>query len=223
MRALRFIWWEGNTTAAPAGPSATPRGNITYPVGVTVSGEVQFIVSVTEADGDYDSIFLYIDGVLVSNYSWLVTPSVSLRVSTQNYSDGTYGAFARLFDVSGNSFDTASVTFYVGNSVFVPPAFGGSFIASPTSGIIPVSVSFTASISGSVAQILWDFNGDGNFDASTSTAVNTFAVAGTYSPVMRLISGLGSVVDITNSNYLTYSVFTTGTGDVTWRSWRTRL
>lgn len=222
MRALRLIWWEG--AAVAGGPSIPPTGNITYPINTTVSGNILAIVSGADGDADYSHILFYINGSLAGSATWAGAASTTFPISTSNYSDGTYGAHAILYDTNAHLTTTTSVLFYIANSVTpAPPAFSGSFIAVPLTGNTPVSVEFTASISGSVAQIFWDFDGDGSFTASTTNATALFSTGGTFSPTMRLISGAGSVVDITNTNYLTFTSLSPSTADVIWRSWRSRL
>lgn len=224
MLLRRFLWWEGATSSSVATPSI-PNGSIEFPAdGASLAGAVIFVVSVYDPQGlgDLDLVRIFVDGNFVIGRSVGGASPVNVTVSTQNLGDGAHTIYGEISDFTPNLAYTTTLTVNVSNSVFVPAAFNGSFTASPVAGVAPLSVTFTASISGSVAQILWDFDGDGNFDSSTTAATYLFATSGVFSPKMRLINGLGSVVDITNSNYLSYTIFTTGTGDVTWRSWRTR-
>lgn len=225
MLFFRSLWWEGQTSVSVPASSSVPTGSIYYPAGgASLAGEVVFVVSVDDPQGvsDIDLVRIFVDGNFISGNTGDGDTLVSIPISTQNFSDGAHTVYAEIRDFSVNLAYTTTITVNVSNSVFVPSAFNGSFTATPLSGVAPLSVTFTASISGSVAQILWDFDGDGNFDSSTTAATYLFTTSGVFSPKMRLISGLGSIVDITNTNYLSYTAFTTGTGDVNWRSWRTR-
>ena len=72
-------------------------------------------------------------------------------------------------------------------------AFAIAFEADIVSGILPVDVTFTASVSGvnegDMLQYIWDFNGDGEADATVdgkSAVQYRFAVGGTFSPSLTV-------------------------------------
>lgn len=221
----RSLWWDSQASSSGPPANTPPTGSINDPLnGATITGDYMFVVSIADADGlsDIDLIRIYVDGAFFRGASPTGDADVSIIVSSAELADGAHTFYAEITDFSLNIGYTTTLTINTSNSVFIPDAFNGSFTASPLTGVVPLSVVFTASISGSVAQILWDTDGDGNFDASATVANYLFSGAGTFSPKMRLVNSLGSIVDITNTNYLTYTALTTGTGDVSWRSWRTR-
>ncbi|MEM6630148.1 MAG: discoidin domain-containing protein [Bacteroidota bacterium] len=92
----------------------------------------------------------------------------------------TYQFAVAAFDAAGNvSAQSAAVQVTTGAFNQGPVA---NFIATPTSGEAPLSVSFDASTStdsdGTLVSYLWDF-GDGNTDSGVNTT-NTYTLEGTY-------------------------------------------
>lgn len=213
---FRSFWWDGAATSSSSS-GGLPSGNISYPSdGTSVAGQVSVIVSSFDTEG-IQLIRLHIDGSFFQG-GYTGTSTVFL-LSTQDLSNGAHTLYAEVRDISVNSTYTTTITINVSNTF--TSAFNGSFIGSPLTGVVPVTVSFAASISGNIAYILWDPAGDGTYETSTSSYL--YVSAGTYSPAMRLVASTGSTVDIINTNYLTFTALTTTSGDVNWRSWRTRL
>jgi glucose/arabinose dehydrogenase len=71
--------------------------------------------------------------------------------------------------------------------------------ATPPSGNAPLPVSFDATGTtdpdpGEILSYQWDFNDDGSYDATGSTATHTYAAIGTYTARLR-VSDLGGLVD----------------------------
>lgn len=211
-------WWDSQSSSTPVSGSP-PSGSIYAPTdGETITGVYAALVSIYDPDGDLQTVRLYVDGSAYASTNWSTGSYVTISISTSTLTNGGHSIYAYLADVSTNTAYTTTISVLVSN--YSPPDFGGSFIATPTTGTPPVSISFTASISGSVAQVLWDFLGTSVF---VSTSTYLYTVASIYSPRMRLIAGTGSIVDITNTNYITLVPLTTGTPSVTWISWRNRL
>lgn len=72
-----------------------------------------------------------------------------------------------------------------------------SFTATPSSGIAPLSVTFTAVASdpdGTIASVQWDFNGDGTVDQTTTTLTTsfTYTIAGTFTPMVTVMDNAGA-------------------------------
>ncbi len=90
---------------------------------------------------------------------------------------GTYTASLRVTDDDGNT-ATTTATVTVDQS---PPQMTAS--ATPLAGHAPLTVQFTATATDpddtATPAIAWDFDSDGNTDATTATASHTFTTAGT--------------------------------------------
>jgi Tol biopolymer transport system component len=69
------------------------------------------------------------------------------------------------------------------------------FVATPTTGEAPLTVSFDASGSsdpdGTIAQYEWDFENDGTVDATGATAAHTYTSAGLYAAVLTVTDSTG--------------------------------
>ncbi len=68
--------------------------------------------------------------------------------------------------------------------------------ATPTSGSVPLAVTFTGSGSdnGSIAQYAWDFDGDGIYDdtsATTGNTTHTYTLPNNYTPMFRVTDNTG--------------------------------
>ena len=82
-------------------------------------------------------------------------------------------------------------------TIFIGPA--ASFTASPTSGTVPLNVSFTDTSSGSITDWAWAF-GDGNTSTSQNPT-NIYLTPGTYT-VQEIVSGPSGVSTNLRPNYI---------------------
>ena len=104
---------------------------------------------------------------------------------------------------NGNAFytyiDVARVKLWIkpGTTISAPTA---SFTGTPTTGYVPLSVTFTDSSTGSPAFWAWDF-GDGA-SATDQSPSHSYSTAGTYSVTLTVNNGYGSN-SLTRSNYIT--------------------
>jgi PKD repeat protein len=104
---------------------------------------------------------------------------------------GTYNATLKVTDNNG-LVDVASVTITVYNA---PPTV--TCTATPTNGPIPLTVSLNGSASspnGAITKYEWDFDGDGVYDWSSTTAAATsyiYPTVGTYKATLRVTDILG--------------------------------
>jgi PKD repeat protein len=71
-----------------------------------------------------------------------------------------------------------------------------SFTALPTSGVAPLTVQVSDTSTGDITSREWDFNGDGNADATGATASHVFDTPGTY-PVALTVTGPGDGMNTT--------------------------
>ncbi|MDI6784891.1 MAG: PKD domain-containing protein, partial [bacterium] len=158
---------------------------------VPSSGSAPRSVNFTASVSSHNPIILYLwdfngDG----NYDWSNT---STGNTSYTYgAAGTFNATLMVMDSEGLS-GTASKTITITSGVGVPTV---TAFATPTSGSIPLPVSFDGTVSddGTILAYLWDFNGDGSFDWSsinTTSANYTYTNFGTYITRLRVIDNTG--------------------------------
>lgn len=142
---------------------------------------------------DLSSFQLLVDGVDVTADT-TVTPALATYVATAGLAPGTYSAQASVADLAGN-FHSDAVTFGVSSETFRAIAD-----CSPTSGIVPLTVSFRSRGEfggGSIVRYRWDFEGDGRFDTSDPVArdfTRTFTTGGTREAVLEVTNNFGDRV-----------------------------
>jgi len=140
-------------------------------------------------------------------YTWGIVsgslPSgLSLTSSTGDISGtpsspGLYPFTVQVTDAIGMT-DTALLSITI--TANQPPTV--SVIASPSSGIAPLTVTFTATASdpdGSIAEYRWDFTGDGITDSTTATGDTsyTYTSAGIYEAQVTAVDNLGATASDT--------------------------
>ena len=116
----------------------------------------------------------------------------------------------RLTVGSAGGFVTETKTDYV--TVTVPPATGpvAEFTANRTSGVAPLSVTFTFDDrrSGSVtySSYEWDFDADGTYDDTGLSTTHSYTTPGTYSVSLRVTeAGTGATNVQTKTGYIVVS------------------
>ncbi|MDO8511346.1 MAG: PKD domain-containing protein [Nanoarchaeota archaeon] len=102
------------------------------------------------------------------------------------YSVGTYTATANVTTASGSTIVSTTVT--------VKEPFSVSVIAAPSSGIAPLNVKFTASVSGSASSFLysWDFNDDEVIDSTEQNPSHTFENVGDFKVTLTVTDAASS-------------------------------
>jgi PKD repeat protein/C1A family cysteine protease len=95
----------------------------------------------------------------------------------------------RLIVGDGVSYDTLLRE----NYIEVQEGLSASFTGAPTSGYVPLSVNFTDASSGDVTTWSWDFDGDGQSDATVQNPTYEYTDPGLYD--IRLIVGDGMSFD----------------------------
>lgn len=161
------------------------------------SGYAPLYVSFTAAASDADGF--------VASYEWdfdgdgaYDDDTGTVAAASHTYtSPGTYTAVLKVTDNGGAS-TTAQVTVTVKDVVNTLPVIS-SFTADPLSGTAPLDVTFSVSASdadGSIAGYEWDFDGNGTYEASTSTVPvsHTYTAPGTYKAVVRVTDDDGASV-----------------------------
>jgi PKD repeat protein len=108
-------------------------------------------------------------------------------------------------DKSGNTAVSASSTFTTSNLAPVV----SSFTVSPATGMAPLQVQFTASMTdsdGSITGYEWDFDGDGvyEYSSASSSAMHTYDLAGTYNARVRARDN-GGAYAVSNPEVVTVS------------------
>lgn len=77
-----------------------------------------------------------------------------------------------------------------------------SFTASPTTGIIPLTVQFTNTTTGTGVAYQWDFNGDGIIDSTDVNPSYTYTTTGNFNVSLTAVTTGGSTTT-TIVNYIT--------------------
>ena len=146
-------------------PSATP-----------LTGEAALLVQFSST-GSYDP-----DGTIVS-YAWIFGDGDTNSTPAPSHVYNTVGNYTAFLTVTDDDGDTNSDSVTITVLEPVPNQDPIALISAiPTSGEIPLDVSFDGSLSydgdGTIVSYQWDF-GDGNIASGISTA-HTFTVAGNY-------------------------------------------
>jgi phosphatidylinositol-3-phosphatase len=139
----------------------------------------------------------------ITNWSWTFGDGGTTNLATNSvvYAYSTAGVYSVTEIVSGaGGSSTDTVASYI--TVSTPPPVAG-FMASPTSGAAPLTVSFTDQSTGSITGWAWAF-GDGNTSTSQDPS-DIYVTPGTYT-VQEIVSGPGGSGTDTVANLI--SVYT---------------
>lgn len=168
------IW--GNPTV-----NVTPQANPTSgPVPLAVVFDATVVGNITLYEWDFDG-----DGIYDSSGA---TPHTSYTYATV----GTFNATCRVTDSSGVS--------VIGTVVIsTSPGLRAIAQANPTSGVRPLTVTFTPSGISTGPPILWytwDYNGDGYYDSAQlprpEVTTYTYTSSGVYNATLRVQDGAGA-------------------------------
>lgn len=135
----------------------------------------------------------------ISTYAWSFGDggTSSLKNPSHTYGAGTYTVSLTVTGPAGS--DTKTRTDYITVSPPPPPAPVADFSASPTSGVVPLTVQFTDKSSGTITGWSWDFG-----DGSTSTQRNprhTYTTVDTFTVILT-VGGPGGADTETKSDYI---------------------
>lgn len=159
----------------------------TSPVNVTLTAQA------SDTDGTIVSHEWDFDGDGVYDYD-----SGSSSSTTHTYSAvGTYNARVRIKDNGGATAESDPLPITVESSSNKPPVIV-SITATAASDGSTFTFTFKVDVSdpnGSIVRYDWDFDGNGTVDASTTTspAVYTYTVPGTYNSVVTVVDNQGGV------------------------------
>lgn len=76
-----------------------------------------------------------------------------------------------------------------------------SFTASPTTGIVPLTVQFTNTTTATAVSYEWDFTGDGTVDSTDVNPLYTYNDIGNYSVSLTIVN-TGGRITTTVTNYI---------------------
>ncbi len=129
------------------------------------------------------------DGV----YDYFSAFSGSVNSQDYNYygKEGKYRAVLRVSD-SDEVSEVASVNITVAEPLSMPLSVDAC--CNPSLGQVPLEVNLSASAvggSGVYDSYIWDFDGDGIYDAEGKNIVYTYAMPGTYAPTVRVVDDCG--------------------------------
>jgi len=157
------------------------------PVSGNTPLQVKFTASASDPDGYIISYEWDFDGDGIYDEDTATSPDVD-----HTYIEaGTYKTKLRVTDDGGASTESDSVTITVASPGNQPPVVT-SFTATPALGAAPLSVTFSPVVSdpdGTIEEYKWDFNGDGLFEASTTTTPVSYRFnnPGTYTVRLRVV------------------------------------
>jgi PKD repeat protein len=133
-----------------------------------------------------------------SSYSWDFGDGHTSLVPNPANTYSNSGSFTvKLTAVGAAGTNTLTRTNYIVVTNLPPPVIA-DFVGSPTSGVAPLTVSFTNSSSGASSYV-WDF-GDGKSSANANPS-NTYTNSGSYSVTLTAI-GAGGSNTLTLTNYI---------------------
>ena len=156
------------------------------------------------------------DGAIIA-YVWDLdgdgnTDATSAVVDHTFFAAGTYEVSLTVIDDAGNS-DTLTIELEVGGrtsaatSTLYPPI--ADFSYAPVDPSVGEAVTFDGTLStdldGTIAAYSWDFDEDGQVDATTAIATYTFTTAGPYSVSLTVTDNTG------NRDTMTYTIQIGGT------------
>ncbi|HOI13823.1 MAG TPA: PKD domain-containing protein, partial [Methanoculleus sp.] len=93
----------------------------------------------------------------------------------------------------------APVEYYIGATMAAPTA---DFTATPTSGDVPLAVTFTDLSTVSPTSWAWDFENDGVVDSTEQNPTHTYTTAGTYTVNLTVSNAAGSDAEV-KTDYIT--------------------
>ncbi len=188
------------TVSGSSGSNTQTRTNYITVTAPTPAPVAQFTGSPVSGTSPLNVNFTNASTGSITSYAWSFGDGTSSTVASPSHVYSAAGVYTVSLTATGpGGSNTQTRTSYV--TVTAPtPAPVASFIGSPTSGVAPVTVSFTNQSVGSITGSAWDFG-----DGTTSTAVNpvhVYSAAGTYT-VKLTVTGPGGSNTQTRTSYVT--------------------
>jgi len=177
---------NGATGSASAAITATSSGNqppLASASATPTSGKAPLVVAFTGSGSDSDGT--------IASYAWTFGDGGSSSVQNPSHTYQTAGNYTATLTVTDNNGATGSST--VGISVLNNQAPTASASATPTSGTVPLLVTFTgtgADSDGTVASYAWTF-GDGG-SSSLQNPTHTYGSAGSYTATLTVTDNSGA-------------------------------
>jgi PKD repeat protein len=136
-----------------------------------------------------------------TSWAWDIDNSGSTDYTTQNpshtfLSPGTYTVRLTASNSAGSDEEIKISYIVVSSSTPVVTAPVANFSASVTSGVAPLTVSFTDTSTNSPTSWAWDIDNSGSTDYTTQNPSHTFSSAGTYSVKLTASNSGGSDEEI---------------------------
>jgi len=131
---------------------------------------------------------------IVSGSSYSLTANQGQTVVVR-YSPVSAGTTNLLISFTGASGASATVT----GVAYAPPA--ASFTGAPGSGLVPLTVTFTDTSTGTITNRVWTFGDGGTLTTNATIVAHLYSLAGTNT-VSLTVSGPAGTSSQTNANYI---------------------
>jgi PKD repeat protein len=155
-------------------------------------GGTNVIVYVNPTSGVLGAQIAYTNNTVASGVTTVGSVAIAqVGSGTVPSAGGTIGKF-----VVSDNFGTVYA------DLLGPPPPVASFTGSPTSGVVPLAVTFTDTSTGSITNWSWSFGDGGTASLSTNIVPYTYTTAGVYT-VTEIVSGAGGSSTNTQVNYIT--------------------
>jgi PKD repeat protein len=136
----------------------------------------------------------------ITAWEWAFGDGVTSTLHNPTHTYTTPGAYTVTLTVTGpGGSDTEMKANYI--TVTYPPP-QADFTASPRSGVAPLEVRFTSTVTGAVTTYAWDF-GDGG-TGSEPNPTHTYQSAGSFG-VTLVVTGPGGTAQVVKPGYITVS------------------
>jgi len=136
----------------------------------------------------------------ITNWFWDFGDGGTTNLATNSvtYTYTTTGVYSVTEIITTTNWSSSLTQSNLISVVPVPPP---GFVAAPTSGRGPLTVTFMDTTVGSITNWFWDFGDGDTTNLAINTVTYTYATAGVYS-VTESITGAGWSASVTQSNYI---------------------
>ena len=167
--------------------------------GTSAPPSVRFTAAPTNGMAPLTVTFVDNSAGSISNWFWSFGDSNTTNSPTRSMSHtyvtaGTYSVIEIVSGPGGSSTNTRAS--YI---TALPPT--ASFTATPTNGVVPLTVTFVDNSTGSISNWFWGFGDGSTTNSPASSMRHTYVTAGTYS-VTEIVSGPGGSGSSARANYI---------------------